>query len=95
MTVSRLYPPKNIAGLRLLITIIEGKDELDRLKKASFYFYLLMDFDHVSPGHKFANHYARKAMIQPNFRSLMDGLYAMDNLDFEVRSNSPPAILTG
>lgn len=89
-----MYPPKNIAGLRMLVTTIEEKDELDRLKKVSFFYYLLKDFDHANPGNGFASHYASKALIQPNFRSLMDGLYAMDNFEFEVRSTSSSVTTT-
>lgn len=73
-----------MAGLRLLVATIEEKDELDRLKKASFLYYLLKDFDRVHPGSEFASHYAFKSLIQPSFCSLMDGLYALDNFDFEV-----------
>lgn len=85
LLVSHIYPPKNVAGLRLLFTTIEEKDELDRLKKSSFVYYLLKDFDRADSGGEFASHYAQKALIQPNFCNLMDGLYAMDNFDFEVR----------
>lgn len=74
-----------MAGLRLLVATIEEKDELDRLKKASFLYYLLKDFDRAHPGSEFASHYAFKSLIQPSFCSLMDGLYALDNFDFEVR----------
>lgn len=81
--INQIYPPKNVAGLRFLVHIIEEKEELDRLKKSSFVYYLLKDFDRVNPGHGFATRYANGVLIPPNFCSLMDGLYALDNFDFE------------
>ncbi|KAH0609359.1 uncharacterized protein H6S33_012845 [Morchella sextelata] len=81
--INQIYPPKNVTGLRLLIHTIEEKEELDRLKKSSFVYYLLKDFDRAHPGNGFATQYANKVLIPPNFCSLMDGLYALDNFDFE------------
>ncbi|RPA98807.1 hypothetical protein L873DRAFT_1828262 [Choiromyces venosus 120613-1] len=79
----RLYPPKNVAALRTLVTTIMEKEGLDKLKRDSFIYYLKKDFDFAHPGSDDAGSYSRKALVQPNFCSLMDGLWALDNFRFE------------
>ena len=60
------------------------KEELDKLKRDSFIYYLKKDFDYAHPGSDDAGSYSRKALVQPNFCTLMDGLWALDNIRFEV-----------
>ncbi|KAG0132869.1 nuclear pore complex assembly-domain-containing protein [Tuber indicum] len=81
--VDRLYPPKNVVALRTLVTVIMEKEELDKLKRDSFIYYLKKDFDHAHPDNDDAGSYAQKSLVQPNFCSLMDGLWALDNFRFE------------
>jgi len=77
-----------VTGLRALVTTIMEREELDKLKRDSFIYYLKKDFDYAHPGSDDAGSYSRKALVQPNFCTLMDGLWALDNFRFEV--HSPP-----
>jgi Nuclear pore complex assembly len=75
-----LYPPKNSNDLHKLYNAIQ-KCDLDILRKHSLVYYLLLDWKNASQAR-----YARRYLIPSQFQKLMDGYWAMDHGQYEVRT---------
>lgn len=82
LIVQDTYPPKATTFLRHFFDKIL-QSNIDRLRQHSFVYYLLRDFDEER-----ARKYAEKAMMPEHFCRLMDGIWYLDNLEFEVESHS-------
>ena len=76
--VQEAYPPKATTILRRFFEQIL-QSNIDRLRQHSFVYYLLRDFDEDR-----ARKYAEKALIPEHFCKLMDGMWFLDHLEFEV-----------
>ena len=79
-----LYPPKDVLGLRKLLSAI-GSCSFDTLKKACLVYYLLRD---TLDEHRAAS-FAQTKLIPAQFVSLTDGYWHMDNNINEVCHISP------
>ena len=83
--VQDTYPPKATSFLRHFFEKIL-QSNIDRLRQHSFAYYLLRDFDEER-----ARKYAEKALMPEHFCRLMDGMWFLDQLWFEVYLRTSPA----
>ncbi|BFZ60837.1 hypothetical protein YB2330_001889 [Saitoella coloradoensis] len=74
---SKLYPPKNTGELRDLYNAILTSEKLDLLKKHSFYYYILKDWNAETE-------FARAMLIPPHWCRLMDAYWYLDQMDFPL-----------
>lgn len=76
--IKGLYPPHSSADLQQLYKRIRDLD-IDGLKKDCILYYLVKDGK--NPTRESA--YVKESALPENFRHLMDGYHALDNLEFE------------
>ncbi|KAI5793914.1 nuclear pore complex assembly-domain-containing protein [Peziza echinospora] len=77
-SITDSYPPKSTSSLRHLFEKITGSETADRLKQQVFVYYLLRDY-----GLEYAQSYAKRAGIPSHFCLMMDGVWCLDNFEFE------------
>ena len=85
--VSETYPPRTTSSLRHLFDNIITSN-VDRLKQHAFVYYLLRDY-----GEPLAKRYAERAIMPEHSCLMMDGVWLLDNCEFEVMrlaSTCPP-----
>ncbi|KAF8461137.1 nuclear pore complex assembly-domain-containing protein [Kalaharituber pfeilii] len=76
-SITDTYPPKSTSSLRHLFEKIVHSN-IDRLKQHSFVYYLMRDY-----GEEYARKYAQRALLPEHFCLLMDGIWLLDNFEFE------------
>ncbi|CAG8524261.1 8477_t:CDS:2 [Diversispora eburnea] len=86
-----LYPPINMAGLRLLFNQIFNS-AVDRLRQHCLVYYLLKDWQGAANYRH--QRYAARFLIPPNFLCLMDGYWALDHWLFAeaIRFLTEPSV---